>query len=328
MLLDNHGRPLHYLRLAVTDRCNLRCSYCMPEHGLAWLSRSELLSYEEMLRLCRLLVGLGIDKVRITGGEPFVRKDLMKFLSALSRLDGLQEITLTTNGVATAPHVPELKKIGVRSVNLSLDTLDRERFFQISRRDELPRVLDSLDALLRHDILVKVNAVVMDGQNTDDIIPLAQMTGSLPVEVRFIEEMPFNGGDHSTARLLWDHHRILDRLRIEWPGLEKIPDPPFSTSMNYRVPGHRGKIGIIAAWSRTFCGTCNRIRVTPQGVLKTCLYDHGRLQLRDLMRNGLTDRELADHLLAAFHGRHQDGWEAEEARRGLPVEESMATIGG
>ncbi len=328
VLKDNHGRIINYLRLAVTDRCNLRCHYCMPEHGLEWLSRSELLSYEEMLRLCSLLVKLGIQKIRITGGEPFVRKDMMKFLASLSRLDGLREITLTTNGVVTAPLVPELKKLGIRSVNLSLDTLDRERFFQITRRDELQRVLDTMDALLRHDIAVKINAVVMDGQNTDDIIPLTEMTKNLPVDVRFIEEMPFNGGDHATAKPLWNHQRILETLRAQWPELEKIPDPPFSTSKNYQIPGHRGKVGIIAAWSRTFCGTCNRIRVTPQGVLKTCLYDYGVLNLRNLMREGLDDEELTEHLLFAFNHRHKDGWEAEEARRGVPVEESMATIGG
>lgn len=329
MLFDNHGRIVNYLRLAVTDRCNLRCHYCMPEHGLDWLSRSELLSYEEMLRLCRVFVGLGIEKIRITGGEPFVRKDMMQFLAALAQLSGLRQIHLTTNGVATAPLVPELKKLGIRSVNLSLDTLDRERFFQITRRDELPRVLNTLDALLQHDIPVKINAVVMDGQNTDDLVPLAELTQKLPVDVRFIEEMPFNGGDHHTPpRLLWDHHRILHTLREHWPTLEKTPDPPHSTSMSYRIPGYRGSVGIIAAWSRTFCGTCNRIRVTPQGVLKTCLYDHGVLQIRDLLRNDLNDAQLADHLLATLQKRHKTGWEAEEARKNAPVGESMATIGG
>lgn len=328
MLLDNHGRPLNYLRLAVTDRCNLRCHYCMPEHGLQWLSRTELLSYEEMVRLCRLLVRLGIKKVRITGGEPFVRKDMMKFLRTLSEIDGLEQIHLTTNGVATARFVPELKILGIRSVNLSLDTLDRERFFRITRRDELPQVLDTLYALLEHDIAVKINAVVMDGENAEDLIPLARMSRDLPIDVRFIEEMPFNGGDHITARPVWDHRRILETLQAEWPELEKTPDPPFSTSMDYLVPGFLGKTGIIAAWSRTFCGTCNRIRVTPQGVLKTCLYDHGVLQLRDLMRQGLGDAELSEQLIAAFNNRHKDGWEAAAARAGVPIEESMATIGG
>ncbi len=151
LLFDNHGRPITYLRLAVTDRCNLRCNYCMPEHGLEWLSRSALLSYEEMLRLCRLLIGLGINKIRITGGEPFVRKDLMKFLEALASIKGLQQINLTTNGVATGAHIPQLKALGIRSVNLSLDTLNRERFFEITRRDEFPTVLQTLDSLLRHD---------------------------------------------------------------------------------------------------------------------------------------------------------------------------------
>lgn len=327
MLFDNHGRPLEYLRLAVTDRCNLRCHYCMPEHGLEWLSRSELLRYEEILRLCRLLVELGIRKIRITGGEPFVRKDLMVFLRELSRLDGLQEIALTTNGVATGAFIPELKALGIRSVNLSLDTLDRERFFQITRRDELPAVLNTLEQLLRSDFSVKINAVVMDGQNTDDLIPLAEMTRDLPVDVRFIEEMPFNGGDH-TATLQWNHRRILDTLQQQWPGLTALPPSPAATASEYLIPGHRGKVGIIAAWSRTFCGTCNRIRVTPQGMLKTCLYDNGVLNLRDLIREGLDDEVLRERLLLAFRSRHKDGWAAENARRNDPVHESMATIGG
>ncbi|HRI19417.1 MAG TPA: radical SAM protein, partial [Panacibacter sp.] len=185
------------MRLAVTDRCNLRCFYCMPEHGLDWLSRTELMSYEEMMRICTLMVNMGVEKIRITGGEPFVRKDIMQLLTSLSKLNGLQQLTLTTNGVLTAPHVPELKKIGVKSVNLSMDTLDRNKFFTITRRDELPAVLETFEQLLKHEIDVKINAVVMDGKNVDDIIPLVELTKNLNVSVRFIEEMPFNGeGNH------------------------------------------------------------------------------------------------------------------------------------
>src|ERR1043165_1659703 len=165
MLRDNHGRIINYLRLAVTDKCNLRCFYCMPEEGIDWLSRSELMSYEELMRMCTLLVRNGISKIRITGGEPFVRKDIMSFIGGLSRLEGLNELTLTTNGVLTAPLVPELKKLGIRSVNLSMDTLDRNRFFAITRRDELPAVLHTLDQLLLHQVQVKLNAVVMEGKN-------------------------------------------------------------------------------------------------------------------------------------------------------------------
>src|SRR4051812_2172253 len=152
-LFDNHGRPINYLRLAVTDRCNLRCFYCMPENGIDWLERKELMSYEEMLRICTLLVKMGIEKIRITGGEPFVRKGIMSFLADLSKL-GLKQLTVTTNGVLTAPLVPELKKLGINSVNLSMDTIDRNRFFAITRRDELPQVLETMEQLLRHDMEV------------------------------------------------------------------------------------------------------------------------------------------------------------------------------
>ena len=329
MLTDNHGRKINYLRLAVTDRCNLRCFYCMPPEGLNWLSRKELMTYEEMLRSCSLLVKMGIEKIRITGGEPFVRRDIMPFLTALSKLTGLKEITLTTNGVLTAPLVPELKKIGIKSVNLSLDTLDAGRFFTITLRDEFSKVMDTLHELLKYDIEVKINAVVMDGKNTRDILPLAELTKELPVSVRFIEEMPFNGDGHIYSGLKWDHIRILDELKGHFPNLQKITDPLYSTSYNYQVPGHRGSIGIIAAYSRTFCGTCNRIRITPQGELKTCLYDDGVLNIKNLMREGASESELKDALLTAFGGRPKDGREAEQLRvEQAGVHESMATIGG
>ena len=210
MLYDNHNRPITYLRLAVTDRCNLRCFYCMPEAGIRYLPKKELLTYEEMERIVRVLADLGVNKVRITGGEPFVRNGLMDFMRQLAKIDGLRELAMTTNGVLTAPHVPELVQLGLTSVNLSLDSLNRERFRQITRRDELPAVLKTLDALLANKVEVKINAVVMDGQNTDDIPALAEMTRNLPVAVRFIEEMPFNGEGTHYPILTWTHRRILE----------------------------------------------------------------------------------------------------------------------
>ena len=328
MLTDNHGRTLNYLRLAVTDRCNLRCFYCMPEDGLNWLARKELMSYEEMLRACTLLVKMGIQKIRITGGEPFIRKDIMRFLTALSKLEGLNELSITTNGVLTAPHVAELKNIGVRSVNLSLDTLDASRFFTITRRDEFSAVMATMDELLKHDMEVKINAVVMDGKNTRDIIPLVELTKQLPVSVRFIEEMPFNGDGHVYQGLSWDHVRILDEIKAAFPAIKKIADPLYSTSYNYHIPGHKGDVGIIAAYSRTFCGTCNRIRITPQGTLKNCLYDDGVLNVKDLMRAGKNDDTINQTLLQAFNNRVKDGWEAERLVENTGVHESMAAIGG
>lgn len=329
MLIDNHGRKISYLRLAVTDRCNLRCFYCMPEEGLNWLQRKELMSYEEMLLVCKLLVKMGIEKIRITGGEPFVRKDLMAFLANLSKIDGLNELTITTNGVLTAPLVPELKKLGIRSVNLSLDTLDANRFFMITHRDEFAGVMETLEQLLKHDIEVKINAVVMDGKNTQDILPIVAMTKDMPVSVRFIEEMPFNGEGHVYGGLKWDYIRIMDEIRGRYPDIERLTDDQYSTSYNYHIPGHKGDVGVIAAYSRTFCGTCNRIRITPDGVLKTCLYDEGVMNIRDLMRSGISASDLQDKLLDAFGTRPKDGWEAEQNRNiDDPAHESMATIGG
>ncbi|GAA4423952.1 GTP 3',8-cyclase MoaA [Pontibacter saemangeumensis] len=329
MLKDRHGRTINYLRLAVTDRCNLRCFYCMPEEGIDWLGREELMSYEEMLRLCSVFLKMGIEKIRITGGEPFVRKGFMPFLTKLSRLDGLQQLTITTNGVLTAPFVPELKRIGVRSVNLSLDTLDRNRFFAITRRDELPNVLETLEQLLQHDVDVKLNAVVMEGKNTDDILPLVELTKELPISVRFIEEMPFNGGDAAPKLLSWDHVQILDSIKAKYPNLYKLPDPAFSTSFNYQIPGHKGNVGIIAAYTRSFCGTCNRIRLTPLGDLKTCLYGGSVLNFKDLMRAGASEEEIQAALYKAVSMKDLNGWEAEKNNSGLAsLSASMATIGG
>ncbi|WP_026463168.1 GTP 3',8-cyclase MoaA [Adhaeribacter aquaticus] len=328
-IVDNHGRTLDYVRLAVTDRCNLRCFYCMPEEGIDYLPKKQLLTYEEMERMLRVLAQMGISKVRITGGEPFLRKDLMGFLHRVHAIEGINEINITTNGVLTAPHISELKELGIKSINLSLDTLDRERFFRITRRDELDKVMDTFHALLAHGIGVKINAVVMEGQNTEDIIPLAQLAKDYPVSVRFIEEMPFNGGGNNHPVLNWDFLKILDELQSAFPDIQKVADAPHATARHFVVPGHAGNIGIIAAYTRTFCGTCNRIRVTAQGGLKTCLYGSDVLNIRDLLRNGETDESLALSLLQAFGNRAKNGYEAEEQSQLLmPSFASMSTIGG
>lgn len=325
MLTDNHGRPVNYLRLAVTDRCNLRCFYCMPAHGLEWLERKELMTWEEMLFVCSALVKMGIEKIRLTGGEPFARRNFINFLEELSKLEGLKEITLTTNGVLTAPYIPKLKELGIKSVNLSMDTLDRERFANITRRDELPKVLETLHELLRHDIQVKINAVVMEGRNTEDIIPLVGLTKELPVSVRFIEEMPFNGNG-TYEGLSWDHLRILNTIKERFPDMEKMADAQYSTSYNYNIPGHAGTVGIIAAYTRSFCGSCNRIRITPQGVLKTCLYDDGVMNVKDLVRAGKDTVAIQEAITNAIKKKAKDGWEAERNR--TTINESMAAIGG
>ncbi len=330
-LIDQHGRPLEYVRLAVTDRCNLRCFYCMPEQGIQYMPKHELLSYEEMLRVVGLLAGLGVRKVRLTGGEPFVRRDLVPFMERLAQLPGIDDISLTTNGVLTAPHVPALARLGVKAVNLSLDTLDRQRFFDITRRDELPRVMETFYALLAAGIQVKINAVVMDGRNIDDLVPLAGLSRDLPVDVRFIEEMPFNGGSHAAgpASLPWHHGRIRQHLEEHFGALAPVATAVGATASEYRIAGHLGTVGIIAAYSRTFCGTCNRLRLTAEGGIKTCLYDQGVLDVRALLRRGASDADVTGALANAFRLRAANGFEAESQRPLHQLSfESMATIGG
>lgn len=329
MLYDNHNRLINYLRLAVTDRCNLRCFYCMPEEGIQYLPKKELLTYEEMIRLTTIVASLGITKLRLTGGEPFVRNDLMKFIRSSVEVPGIKDIHITTNGILTAPFIPELKKLGIASVNLSLDTLDRDRFKIITRRDEFFATRKTLDLLLEHDIPVKINAVVMEGKNIDDIIPLIELTKNNKVDVRFIEEMPFNGEGNHYPKLNWTYSKIVDYIQAYYPTLQKIKDAANSTSYNYAIPGHTGTVGVIAAFSRTFCGTCNRIRVTAQGILKTCLYDEGVLNIKELLRSGIADDQVKEKLMKAFQQRPKDGFEAEEKRRShQPAHESMSTIGG
>lgn len=328
-LIDNHGRPITYVRLAVTDRCNLRCFYCMPAEGIDYVPRKDLLSYEEMLRLLEILAGMGVNKVRITGGEPFLRKDLVSFIGRIHQIDGIDKINITTNGVLTKAFIPKFEEIGIKSVNLSLDTLDRERFKQITRRDELPKVMECMDALLEAGISTKINAVVMNGKNTDDLIPLAELTRDKPISVRYIEEMPFNGGGTHDKKLPWNHRKILEVLKGAFPAIHKIEDDPHSTSFNYQIPGHQGSVGIIPAYSRTFCGSCNRIRITPTGDLKTCLYGENALNLRDIIRANADDQVVAEYLRNAIGRRAKDGFEAERNRQKQnPASESMATIGG
>ena len=328
MLIDNHGREINYLRLAVTDRCNLRCFYCMPENGIKYMNRKDLLSFEEMTRLIRVFGDLGISKIRITGGEPFVRKGIMSFLKGVSELTTIKEINITTNGTFTVEQIPALEKMGIKSVNLSLDSLDSQRFFDITRRDLFDQVMTTYRKLVDSKIRVKTNMVVMDGRNIEDIYPMLELTKHDDVSVRFIEEMPFNGTEGQGNATIWPAKKIMTYIEEKYTH-EKMVDPPASTSLNYKIPGYVGSFGIIPAYTRTFCGSCNRIRLTPQGTLRTCLYGEGQVNFRDFIRGGVTDDALGDHLIKVIGKRAKDGFESEKSRSAtLPASESMATIGG
>lgn len=325
-LVDNHGREISYLRLAVTDRCNLRCFYCMPAVGVKYMPERELLSWEEMARLVTLLNQMGIRKVRITGGEPFVRNGLMEFLQEIAKIQGL-EICITSNGVLLEKHLPELISLGINSINLSLDSLDKQRFKQITRRDDFDVVYHSLMALIEAQMKVKINAVVMENKNDQDILTLAAFTEKHPVSVRFIEEMPFNGLGQIANYLTWDFIKIITHIKEKYPELKTLVAHSGDTAMKYQVPGFMGDIGVIAAFSRTFCGTCNRLRITAKGEVKTCLYDDGVFDLKTLLRENASDREIKNALFALNQKRPLDGFEAEKNRKNV-IQESMTTIGG
>jgi cyclic pyranopterin phosphate synthase len=299
----------------------------MPEEGIHYMPKKDLLTFEEIQRVVAVLASMGISKVRLTGGEPFVRNDLMKMIRNLVAIPGVNELHITTNGLLTSQHIPELKALGIKSINLSLDTLDRERFKQITRRDEFKKTMETLDLLLASDIQVKINTVVMEGKNIEDILPMVELTRNNPVEVRFIEEMPFNGEGSHYTRLAWTYKKIMSHISKVHEDIRPINSPAGSTSVRYQVPGFRGTIGIIAAFSRTFCGSCNRIRITAQGLLKTCLYDDGVFNIRDDLRTGMGDDQLRVKLLRAFQSREVDGHAAEKKRINT-VTESMSTIGG
>jgi len=275
------------------------------------------------------LAKMGIEKLRITGGEPFLRKKMMWFLEQLTLIEGIKEVHITTNGTLTQKLIPELERIGIQSINLSLDTLDAKRFFEITKRDVYADVMATLHALLQSSIPTKINMVVMQKHNIDDILPMVELGQSHNINVRFIEEMPFNGTARDGSGLNWNYKKILTHIRSKYPNTQKLIDPKYSTSTNYQVAGFKGSFGIIAAYSRTFCGTCNRIRLTPKGLLKTCLYDSGVFNIKDILRAGATDEQIKATFLDALGNRAKDGFEAEHNRTIDPlITESMSEIGG
>ena len=304
-LVDNHGRPITYLRLAITDRCNLRCRYCMPAEGVEFVPHGDILSFEELERLVRLLVALGIDKVRLTGGEPFVRHDCLPFMRRLRSIDGLRSLHVTTNGVETARHLDGLADLGINGINLSLDTLERQRFFEISRRDLLPQVLATLDGCLKRRLPLKINAVVQPNETTDaEILALAELPRRHPLSLRFIELMPFSGGQ---GRGHAPSSPLRERLQGLFPGLVPMLVASPSTARQFTLPGFAGTIGLIEGNSRRFCATCNKLRITPVGMLKTCLYDNGAVDLKAMLRGGAGDAEIMQAVVTAVHNRFVDG---------------------
>ena len=293
-LIDTFGRLHDSLRISLTDRCNIRCFYCMPEEGVKFGPRDAILTFEEIHRVARVAASLGVRKIRLTGGEPLLRRDLPDLVRRLASIEGIEDLAMTTNGIPLALHARSLYEAGLRRLNVHLDTLDRQRFLQITRRDMLADVLGGLEAARTAGFNIKVNAVAVKNLVEPDIVPLAQFGREHGFEIRYIEFMPLD------AQHLWDRGKVLTAAEIistisrEVCPLEPVPDPdPRAPASEYRYTDGKGRVGVIASVTRPFCLNCNRIRLTADGRLRTCLFSLNETDLRTPLRDGADDDELA-----------------------------------
>ena len=327
-LVDSYGRVHDNLRISVTDRCNVRCFYCMPEDGVKFMGREEILSFEEIERFAWIAAGLGITKLRITGGEPLVRKDLPVLIQKLTRIPGIQDIAMTTNGVLLAKYAEQLYAAGLRRLNVHLDTLDRERFLQITRRDDLDKVLDGIALCRRMGFgPIKLNVVAVKNLIEPDVVPIARYCRENGFEPRFIEFMPLD------AQHLWDRRKVLladdmiETLSREISPLMPIPDAdPRAPATEYRYADGGGSVGFIASVSKPFCMNCNRLRLTSDGKLRYCLFAIDETDVKALLRGGGSSEEIA----AAIRSNVAQKWLGHEinSAKFIPPPRPMYQIGG
>jgi cyclic pyranopterin phosphate synthase len=294
-LRDGHGRAIGDVRVSVTDRCNFRCQYCMPAEGLPWLERAEILTFEEITRIVSLLASMGVHDVRLTGGEPLVRKGFPQLAAMLASLQGVHDLSVTTNGFLLERDAGALVEAGINRFNVSVDSLQRDRFYELTRRDALPQVLRGLEALGQHPEAhpIKVNAVAIRGFTEDEVLPFAEFARREPYEVRFIEYMPLDADHAWTQDQVLTGEEIRAAIDAVYP-LEPEPREPHATARVYRFADGKGRIGFINPVSEPFCGDCNRIRLTADGRLRTCLFSLHETRLREPIRAGCSDAELEE----------------------------------
>nr|XP_016456937.1 PREDICTED: cyclic pyranopterin monophosphate synthase, mitochondrial-like isoform X1 [Nicotiana tabacum] len=299
MLIDSFGRLHTYLRISLTERCNLRCHYCMPAEGVELTPSAQLLSQDEIVRLASLFVSSGVNKIRLTGGEPTIRKDIEELCLQLSSLKGLKTLAMTTNGITLGKKLPKLKDSGLNLVNISLDTLVPAKFEFMTRRKGHQRVMESIDAAVELGYNpVKVNCVVMRGFNDDEICDFVELTRKRPINVRFIEFMPFDGNVWNVKKLV-PYAEMLDKVGKQYTGLLRIQDHPTETAKNFRIDGHQGSVSFITSMTEHFCAGCNRLRLLADGNFKVCLFGPSEVSLRDPLRLGEGDDKLREIIGAA-----------------------------
>ena len=325
-MFDSKGRKIHYLRLSVTDLCNLRCRYCMPD-GVDKLEREDILTYEEFLRLAALFARCGVDTVRVTGGEPLVRKGVEQLVKGLKAIPGIRKVTMTTNAVLLEQQLPALLEAGLDSVNISLDTLDPALFAKITARDEFAAVQAGIHAALESGIPVKLNCVPQVGVNEGELEALAALAQDKPLQVRFIEMMPIGYG---AAMPCISGPELLARFRRHWPELAPLPGAACAAlgdgpAVYYTVPGWKGDIGFIAAVHGKFCASCNRVRLTSQGFLRPCLASETGCDLRTLLRGGAADEELLEAIRETIWSKPREHHFGDNS---MPATRGMYRIGG
>ncbi len=301
MLLDLYRRKINYLRISLTDRCNLRCRYCMPEEGVSLIPHEEILAYEEILRIVRVFAPEGISKIRLTGGEPLVRKGIVDFISKLSKIEEIKDLSLTTNGILLKEFARDLKEAGLKRINISLDSLKKEKFCQITRRDGYERVWEGIQEALRVNLSpIKINMVAIRGLNDDEIESFARLTLHLPLTIRYIEYMPSGNGEE------WKESEILTipQIKSHLENIGKLTPIPSDQwdgpAKRFCLEGAIGEIGLIGPVSNHFCDDCNRLRLTPDGKIRTCLFSDEEIDVKEILRKGGSDQELKERLLVAL----------------------------
>ena len=325
-LVDRHDRRLNYLRISVTDRCNLQCTYCVPPGRIPWLSHDEILRYEEILRIVRVGVGLGITKIRVTGGEPLVRKGVIGFLQSLSDISGISELTLTTNGVFLEDHIDAIRAAGIRRLNISLDTLQRDKFTRITGSDAFDRVWQGIESAKQSGFEpIKINVVAIRGVNDDELVDFSRLTFTYPYHIRFIEHMPIGKSRiEATLPLLVPEIKAKIGVLGAMQPLEKNADD--GPAERFRFKEAAGEIGFISALSHHFCDSCNRLRLTASGQLRPCLLSDRQLDLKGPMRAGCNDRQLAEMFQKAVRNKPSDHNLAVNDPTGVSCQ--MSSIGG
>ncbi len=326
-LVDTQGRTVRDLRISVTDRCNLRCVYCMPAEGMQWLPKDDLLTYEEIARFARVCLTLGVTGIRLTGGEPTVRADLPSLVRMLHALAPGLDLSLTTNGLKLTTLADELREAGLTRVNVSLDTLDPARFHRLARRDRFQEVIDGLAAARRVGFTpIKINAVLMRGFNEDEVVPLGRWAREQGFELRFIEWMPLDAQHSWSREKLVPAAEILEQLNAEFPLEPARNQDPSAPATLYRYRDGAGSVGVIASVTRPFCGHCDRIRLTADGQIRTCLFSLKEYDFRRAMRSGASDEVIVEMLRAAVW-RKEPGHLINNPHFVQP-ERGMSAIGG